>query len=40
MALKICGDSILKPLEVIFKSYIESIEGGNFPSSQKMTNSQ
>ena len=30
--LKICGDSILKPLELIFKSCNES---GNFPSNGK-----
>ena len=30
--LKICGDSILKPLELIFESYIES---GKFPPNRK-----
>ena len=33
--LKICGDSILKPLKLIFKSYIES---GKFPIEWEKTN--
>ena len=33
--LKICGDSILKPLELIFKSCIES---GKFPIEWKKAN--
>ena len=33
--LKICGDSILKPLELIFKSYIES---GKFTIEWEKTN--